>query len=66
MFDSMFDSGRSVAVPTTIQEVAEAVRVFKSQDWSNDELYERWQAIRSATLDLSNSESDRVSGGDSY
>ena len=62
----MFDSKRSVAVPTTIQEVSEAVRVFKSQDWSNDELYERWQAIRSATLDLSNLELDRVSGGDSY
>ena len=62
----MFDSKRAIAIPTTIQEVAEAVRVFKSQDWNNDELYERWQAIRSATLDLSNSELDRVSGGDSY
>ncbi len=62
----MFDSKSAVAVPKTIQEVAEAVRLFKSQDWSRDELYERWQAIRTATLDLSNLELDRVSGGDSY
>ena len=62
----MLDSKCAVAIPTTIQEVTEAVRVFKSQDWSSDELYERWQAIRSATLDLSNLELDRVSGGDSY
>ena len=62
----MFDSKSAIAVPRTIQEVTEAVRLFKSHDWSRDELYERWQAIRSATLDLSDSELDRVSGGDSY
>ena len=62
----MFDSKSAIAVPKTIQEVAEAVRLFKSNDWSQDELYERWQAIRSATLELSDLELDRVSGGDSY
>ena len=62
----MFDSKSAIAVPRTIQEVTEAVRLFKSNDWSQDELYKRWQAIRSATLDLSDSEVDRVSGGDSY
>ncbi|MCY7406750.1 MAG: hypothetical protein LH631_05040 [Alkalinema sp. CAN_BIN05] len=62
----MFDSKSAIAVPRTIQEVAEAVRIFKSRDWSGEELYERWQAIRSATLNLSDLELDRVSGGDSY
>ncbi len=62
----MFDSKLANAVPKTIQEVTEAVRLFKSRDWSREELDERWQAIRSATLNLSNPELDRVSGGDSY
>jgi hypothetical protein len=62
----MFDSKSAIAVPRTIQEVTEAVRLFKSNDWSQDELYKRWQAIRSATLDLSDLELDQVSGGDSY
>ncbi len=62
----MFDSKSAISVPRTIQEVSEAVRLFKSREWSQEELYERWQAIRSATLNLSDLELDRVSGGDSY
>jgi hypothetical protein len=62
----MIDLRDPIALPTTSQELDEAVRTFKSNDWSDEELFQRWEAIRQATLNLCGAESDNVSGGDSY
>lgn len=62
----MMDSTNSIVLPSTTQELDEAVRIFKANDWNDDELFQRWEAIRQATLNLSGVEADSVSGGDSY
>jgi hypothetical protein len=63
----MIDFINPIALPTTSQELDEAVRAFKANsDWSGEELFQHWEAIRQATLNLSGDELDSVSGGDSY
>ncbi len=62
----MINSMNPIALPTTPQELDEAVRIFKANDWNDEELFQRWEAIRQATLNLSGAESDSVSGSDSY
>ncbi len=62
----MMNSMNPIALPTTTQELDEAIRIFKTNDWNDDELFQRWEAIRQATLNLSGIESDPVSGSDSY
>jgi hypothetical protein len=55
-----------VVLPTTLQELDEAVLAFKSSDCSGDELFYRWQAIREASLQQFSLEADPVPGADSY
>lgn len=62
----MMDAMNSIALPSTPQELDEAVRIFKANDWNEDELFQRWEAIRQAALNLSGVVMDSVSGGDSY
>ena len=55
-----------VPVPTTLQELDEAVRQFQISD-SDGDLYCRWQALRDASLDqLAVDDKSPVAGGDSY
>lgn len=63
----MLDSIRSVSVPQTLQELEQAIAHYRNSDW-NPDLFQQWQAIRSAAL-AQTSESqagDRVAGDDSY
>ena len=52
----------------SLQELDEAVRSYNADDWQGEELYQRWQAIRDASLEQLPSESDplKVPGEDSY
>ncbi|MBC7825958.1 MAG: hypothetical protein H7126_19225 [Candidatus Parcubacteria bacterium] len=58
----------AVPVPTTLQELDEAVKKFQVSDLDGSELYCQWQAIRDASLAQLTIESDKnlVAGGDSY
>lgn len=62
----MSEKINALSVPTNLQELDEAVRVFKSSDFSGDELFSRWQAIRDAALEEFTNESDGIPGADSY
>lgn len=55
-------STQPVPLPTTPQELDEAVRLFKTNDWSREELFQRWEAIRLATLNLSGLDTETESG----
>lgn len=57
-----------VPIPTTIQELDEAVRQFQVSDLEGSDLYCHWQAIRDASLEQLAIETDKnpVVGGDSY
>ena len=52
----------------SMQEVDEAVRNYNAFDWHGEELIQRWQAIRDASLEQLPSEVDplKVPGEDSY
>ena len=55
-----------VPVPSTLQELDEAVKQFQVSDLDSD-LYCRWQAIRDASLkQLTIDDKSPVAGGDSY
>jgi hypothetical protein len=56
------------AVPTTLQELDEAVKKFQVSELDGSELYCQWQAIRDASLAQLTIETDKnlVAGGDSY
>jgi hypothetical protein len=58
----------TVPVPKTLQELDEAVKKFQMSDFSGDELYRHWQAIRDASLEQLPIEPEKnpVPGGDSY
>ncbi len=58
----------AVPVPTTLQELDEAVKKFQVSDLEGSELYCQWQAIRDASLAQLTIETDKnlVTGGDSY
>ena len=59
-----------VPIPTTVQELDEAVRQFQVSDLDGSDLYCQWQAIRDASLEQLTIETDKnknpVAGGDSY
>ncbi|PSB15439.1 hypothetical protein C7B65_24430 [Phormidesmis priestleyi ULC007] len=57
-----------VPIPTTLQEIDEAVRKFQVSDLDGSDLYCQWQAIRDASLEQLAIETDKnpVAGGDSY
>ena len=63
MADSLF-----VRTPQTLQELDDAVRQYHATDLTGDELYQRWQAIRDASLEQLPIEVDKnpVPGTDSY
>ncbi len=52
----------------SMQELDEAVRSYNAADWQGEELYQRWQAIRDASLEQLPTEFDplKVPGEDSY
>ncbi|MBW4440786.1 MAG: hypothetical protein KME10_06050 [Plectolyngbya sp. WJT66-NPBG17] len=52
----------------SMQELDEAVRSYIATDWQGEELLQRWQAIRDASLEQLSAESDplKVPGEDSY
>ncbi len=52
----------------SMQELDEAVRSYIATDWQGDELLQRWQAIRDASLEQLPLEFDpfKVPGEDSY
>ncbi|MER3432243.1 MAG: hypothetical protein C4288_02140 [Leptolyngbya sp. ERB_1_1] len=52
----------------SMQELDEAVRSYIATDWQGEELYQRWQAIRDASLSQLLPEFDplQVPGEDSY
>jgi hypothetical protein len=58
----------AVPVPTTLQELDEAVKKFQVSELDGSELYCQWQAIRDASLAQLTIENDKnlVAGGDSY
>lgn len=58
----------NVPLPHTLQELEQAVQVYKTSDLQGDELLCQWQAIRDASLNqqFSESSSDKVAGEDSY
>lgn len=64
----MEDLTHIVPVPRTVQELDEAVREFNHSDWSGDELYQHWRAIRDASLEQLPTECELypVAGTDSY
>lgn len=57
-----------VVVPQTLQELDEAVQRFQASDFSGQELFCHWQAIRQASLEMfvPEREGDRVPGEHSY
>lgn len=57
-----------VPIPTTLQELDEAVKQFQGSDLEGSELYCQWQAIRDASLAQLTIEPDKnlVAGEDSY
>ncbi|MEB3337742.1 MAG: hypothetical protein VKJ46_09785 [Leptolyngbyaceae bacterium] len=64
----MLELACAVTVPSTPQELEEAIRYYRSSDLSGLDLYCQWQAIRDAALTQKSVEpvSDKVSGEDSY
>jgi hypothetical protein len=64
----MAELTRAVPVPTTLQELDEAVKKFQVSELDGSELYCQWQAIRDASLAQLTIENDKnlVAGGDSY
>jgi hypothetical protein len=64
----MIETRCAVPIPQTVQELERAVQRYKASEMSGNELFCQWQAIRTAALELKESESggDRVPGEDSY
>jgi hypothetical protein len=68
MAESMVEFECNVPIPSTPQELEQAIRRYKSVDLSGNELFCYWQAIRNAALEQTAPEpdSDRIAGDDSY
>jgi hypothetical protein len=64
----MLEFTGTIPIPSSLQELEEAIRRYIASDLSNPELFEEWQAIRDASLiqEFSEPENDKVSGEDSY
>lgn len=64
----MTDILRTVPIPKTQQELEQAIRQYKVNDLSGDDLFCQWQAIREASLKQHHPEADPnpVAGDDSY
>jgi hypothetical protein len=66
----MVNQPSAVSIPKTPQELEQAIQRYRSSDLSDlnsNELFNQWQAIRTAALELRTTEcSDRVPGEDSY
>jgi hypothetical protein len=58
----------SIPIPTTLQELEQAIQNYKDSSLQGDELFCQWQAIREASLAQSfpQLEDDGVQGEDSY
>lgn len=73
MLDIATDNAMQEMIPTiltatTQQELDQAVRQYIASDLKGMELFQRWQAIRNAALQLGEleGECDRIPGDDSY
>ncbi|MGI0485054.1 hypothetical protein ACN4EK_06430 [Pantanalinema rosaneae CENA516] len=70
----MLELSQTTPVLKTLQEVDQAVQTYLATDLQEPELFNQWQAIREASLELGDtlpnpgvvSEGDRVAGEDSY
>lgn len=58
----------TVPVPQTPQELEQAIRYYRTNDLSENDLFCHWQAIRDASLEQRLPELDtvEVAGDDSY
>lgn len=57
----------TVPMLTTPQEIEQAIQRYRAGDWTGNNLFTLWEAIRTSALNqVSISESDRVPGEDSY
>lgn len=64
----MSDLTYTLSIPSTLQELEQAVERYKSSDLSGSELLSLWQAIRDGSLNqfLSQADQDGVPGEESY
>ncbi|MBD1938213.1 hypothetical protein [Microcoleus sp. FACHB-68] len=64
----MSDLTNTLSIPSTLQELEQAVERYKSSDLSGSELLRLWQAIRDGSLNqfLSQADQDGVPGEESY
>lgn len=64
----MSDLTYNLSIPSTLQELEQAVERYKSSDLSGSELLRLWQAIRDGSLKqfLSQADQDGVPGEESY
>lgn len=64
----MPDLTYTLSIPSTLQELEQAVERYKSSDLSGSELLGLWQAIRDGSLNqfLSQADHDGVPGEESY
>jgi hypothetical protein len=71
----MANQPSAVSIPKTPQELEQAIQRYRTSDLSGNELFNQWQAIRTAALELKTNESSdpcgtceaaRVPGEDSY
>jgi hypothetical protein len=63
----MANQPSAVSIPKTPQELEQAIQRYRTSDLSGNELFNQWQAIRTAALELKTTEiNDRVPGEDSY
>ncbi|MBD2040740.1 hypothetical protein [Microcoleus sp. FACHB-672] len=64
----MSDLTNTLSIPSTLQELEQAVERYKSSDLSGSELLCLWQAIRDGSLNqfLSQGDQDGVPGEESY
>lgn len=64
----MHNSASQPSVLKTLQDIEQAVRQYWANDFKGDELYQRWRAIREASLQQGapESEYDHIPGDESY
>ncbi|MGG6295146.1 hypothetical protein ACQ4M4_12200 [Leptolyngbya sp. AN02str] len=63
----MADFECNVPVPTSSQELDQAIREYRSSELNGQELFCQWQAIRDASIQQpQRQEGDRVPGDESY
>jgi hypothetical protein len=64
----MHHSASNPSLPKTLQDIEQAVQQYWAADFRGEELYQRWRAIREASLQQGTPESqyDHIPGEESY